>query len=731
MDQAIYISSPSEAGQDDETLPFLEDYNLPALDDEWLASFNADAFRGDALDRPSKRQRVRGLDDAALEQSSFDLLDSLAPNTLHDPQDRTPNPSATDERAQLLLQILEMFPGISHTYVQDLIAHHTASHRLDADLGAINVGFELAIAKDAIYEEILEQASYPKEDSAKSKRKRDESEEDEGWDSDKSDVAKAHGYGHAAAILLGNEFQHIPMSHIKSVLVTKKRLYHTYVELYSDEHFTESPDRRYKGLKGQRSIDSRKIPAFQQILQRELKAAKKHVEKLRNTQRMKQDEEEAEKANEEEHIRTGNLIECQCCYSDVPMNRSIPCEGDELHFFCFSCIRRSADNQIGIMKYTLQCFDVSGCQASFARSELKAVLGPSIMEKLDSLQQEDEIRKAELDGLEDCPFCSYKAVLPPVEEDKEFRCENSSCKVVSCRLCKQKSHIPKTCQENRKDTGLSERHQVEEAMSQALIRRCPKCQVQIIKESGCNKMQCTKCHTLMCYVCQKDITKESYRHFGRGCRQDDAQNRDDQEVKRAEQAAIDKILKENPDITEKQIRVGHQKPQSNRPPPPDPRIAWQARGAQQPQVMRAAARVRRGNVALPHHHHHEAQHGVYHQARPPAPTQVPVQNGMYAPYNDLFQSLGQPAQGFQPVNLGYQRGNLAAQAAAPRIQNAPPQFHNYNNPAAMAAQNYRNVPVIDPNAAFQPAGGIGQLPQNGALQGQDYRAMFYPHYGPF
>lgn len=275
----------------------------------------------------------------------------------------------------------------------------------------------------------------------------------------------------------------------------------------------------------------------------------------------KKDEEEAEKANEEEHTRTGNLIECQCCYSDVPANRCLPCEGTEIHFFCFTCIRKSADTQIGLMKYTLLCFDVSGCQAPFARTDLKEVLGSLTMDKLDSMEQEDEIRKAGLEGLEDCPFCSFKAVLPPVEEDREFRCENSSCLVTSCRLCKEKSHIPMTCEESRKDKGLSERHQVEEAMSKALIRKCPKCQVQIVKEFGCNKMTCTKCRTLMCYICRKDITKDSYRHFKPGgCPQDDM-NTQDREIQRAERTAIDKILAENPGITEEQIRVGHVKSQ--------------------------------------------------------------------------------------------------------------------------------------------------------------------------
>jgi TRIAD3 protein (E3 ubiquitin-protein ligase RNF216) len=43
---------------------------------------------------------------------------------------------------------------------------------------------------------------------------------------------------------------------------------------------------------------------------------------------------------------------------------------------------------------------------------------------------------------------------------------------VSCRLCREKSHIPLTCQEYAKENRLSVRHTVEEAMTEALVRKC-------------------------------------------------------------------------------------------------------------------------------------------------------------------------------------------------------------------------------------------------------------------
>lgn len=283
------------------------------------------------------------------------------------------------------------------------------------------------------------------------------------------------------------------------------------------------------------------------------------------------------------------MVECQCCYTDAPANRTVPCEGEELHFFCFSCIRMSAETQVGLMKHEMQCFDTGGCKAGFARPVLREALGASLMDKLESLQQQDEITQAGLDGLEGCPFCEFKAICQPVEENREFRCANPDCEMISCRLCKDETHIPKTCQEAKREKGVSERHLVEEAMSGALIRTCPTCGVKLIKEVGCNKMRCSNCKCLMCYTCKKDITKEGYHHFetrrsARGCQvYDDNPTLEAQKVTQAEKTAIEQIRAENPNFSQEDLRINRptdnarprveiRRPRPYRPPAPPPRL---------------------------------------------------------------------------------------------------------------------------------------------------------------
>ena len=258
----------------------------------------------------------------------------------------------------------------------------------------------------------------------------------------------------------------------------------------------------------------------------------------------------------EEHVKIGAIVKCQCCFHDAPTNRAIRCEGDSIHSFCYRCIKRNAEDQIGLMRYEMKCIDTSDCTAGYSRESLVTAIGLSMMAKLDSLQQQDDIMKANLDDLEDCPFCEFKAIYPPPEEDREFRCLNPDCEKVSCRLCKGETHIPKSCKEV---AVVPERRLVEEAMTAALVRTCPKCNAKIVKESGCNSVRCTNCHPTMCYICQQDITSVGYEHFKEGsggCQvYDRGVDRQQEEINHAQQIAIQKITAENPRLNQEELRV--------------------------------------------------------------------------------------------------------------------------------------------------------------------------------
>lgn len=92
--------------------------------------------------------------------------------------------------------------------------------------------------------------------------------------------------------------------------------------------------------------------------------------------------------------------------------------------------------------------------------------------------QDREIRQAGVEHLESCPFCPFKMI---VDTDKVqnplIPCQNmrGGCGKVSCRECRREDHHPRTCEEEARRVA-NPRVAVEEAMSEALLRKCPGCE---------------------------------------------------------------------------------------------------------------------------------------------------------------------------------------------------------------------------------------------------------------
>ncbi|KAI1377690.1 hypothetical protein F4677DRAFT_415258 [Hypoxylon crocopeplum] len=108
----------------------------------------------------------------------------------------------------------------------------------------------------------------------------------------------------------------------------------------------------------------------------------------------------------------------------------------------------------------------------------------------------------------------------------KFTCQNPACARPSCLSCSKAWVDIHVCHES---SLVALRTQVEQAMSMAIKRVCPRCNTSFVKTAGCNKLTCP-CGYKMCYVCRKDIgsLNEGYQHFcqhfrpegdGRRCRE--------------------------------------------------------------------------------------------------------------------------------------------------------------------------------------------------------------------
>ena len=278
----------------------------------------------------------------------------------------------------------------------------------------------------------------------------------------------------------------------------------------------------------------------------------------------------AERENEESARALGTISECGCCFSEYPLNRMVHCSNEgSIHFFCRECAKRNAETEIGQGKYVLVCMSMDGCSAGFDREQRDLFMDANLKIALERIETEHNLRMAGIENLESCPFCPYAAEYPPISEERIFRCVHPDCGLESCRLCNKISHIPKTCKEFAKESGAdSHRRRLEDAMSEALVRKCNKCKTPFIKMDGCNKITCTKCRNIQCYICSQDCLHTphggTYAHFNdpsRGGKEgqcqlfDNTEQRHQEAVEAAQKEAMAKIQAEHPEYTEDELKA--------------------------------------------------------------------------------------------------------------------------------------------------------------------------------
>ena len=478
-------------------------------------------------------------------------------------------PSEMDQKC--LHQILEVLPDLDHNFA---LAKITDFNVL---ISQLNDNAQDYPAMTHIVSQILEKGDYPKESTKMSTK----SSQDASLDGTgitikyKKSATKNGSYLKDAIMLLAVVFGHIPTHYIAAVVTEKQSIFESYIHLTEAEstYYTHEAH-PYTRLRQPRKTLEKKYQIrhsweqrdTEQYLQmvNELQAAKQHTarQELRQENLKKTDEVEA--TNLEIHRASGSLVQCQCCFDDeVPINRTVSCEGDNIHFYCSSCIVSHADNQIGLMRYEMNCMHTDGCTAPLSTAGIAQAVPLKTFDRLALNQQQAEISAAGIEGLEQCPFCDFKAICEPMEQNCIFDCQNLDCGRTTCRRCKEDAHVPKTCKENKNDRGLSARHLVEEARTEAVTRPCPKCGVKIVKELGCNKMVCTQCRTTMCYICKANISDPQhggYHHFhrpGAKCKlQDDpGADRHEQEADEAEKEAIKKAKADNAELDEEELQI--------------------------------------------------------------------------------------------------------------------------------------------------------------------------------
>ncbi|KAK9488997.1 hypothetical protein V1527DRAFT_456833 [Lipomyces starkeyi] len=492
-------------------------------------------------------------------QNDTNVVPTVLFNSISDHQESVPDsplPPLLVEteysRAKLESEILAMFPEICRDFLQKLVGP------MATDFGP-NKLQKTVLA-------ILENPNYPRYKSTSSSATTS-------TEADKTtgNVSNAE-YLIAVKSALRHEFRTMPVKVIdECVHKNKLSLSEAYKALYQIARYfmgdtsTLPSKPSFRPLRTARSakveMDTLLDLKFGQQVIQDLDAVKEQFRVERLEEAEKRDKEFAARLAEKEAEELGLTMTCGCCFGDYADFEISQCS--EGHLFCQACIQRQIENIIGLKQYKLKCIEVGGCEGVFVKSEIKRFMPEKLLEILDKNQQQAELLESGLE-LDQCPLCEF-AICIENEDEKEFRCQNPECLAVTCRKCGKKSHIPQSCveyeRELAKDDGLTARHQVEEAMTQALLRHCTRCRQRFFKEDGCNKMTCSNCHNTMCYVCNEPII--GYDHFsqsrsyssGKCPLYDDTKKRHQEEIARAENAAKQQVLRENTKLYEEDVAI--------------------------------------------------------------------------------------------------------------------------------------------------------------------------------
>lgn len=357
--------------------------------------------------------------------------------------------------------VAQLFPGLCEEYLA-------------------RIGNELGWVQDAVVNLILDQVEYPKQRTAK-KRKADDAELDpaeEFGDPKKRFEGKNRrfqvDYGRAARDLLKHDFPEAYARHVDLVFSENYDcLYASYQELHScfSKHAAAPDAKRYPRKQVPGNLAKQAREQLAELAQRQNEGtvqALKEYHAVRRSCALR--DEEAENLAVAKAQRTTH--ECAICCEEVALNRTAHCPDG--HVFCRGCVRNLASSQVSVGRHGLQCMALdAGCTAVFSHEQRALCLDAKLMMALDRLEAASALAAVEIENLASCPFCPYAEECPPVEEDSEFRC--SGCAVVSCRKCKLETHLPNTCAEAAKERGISARHELEEAMTQAMMRKCNNC----------------------------------------------------------------------------------------------------------------------------------------------------------------------------------------------------------------------------------------------------------------
>jgi TRIAD3 protein (E3 ubiquitin-protein ligase RNF216) len=201
-------------------------------------------------------------------------------------------------------------------------------------------------------------------------------------------------------------------------------------------------------------------------------------------------------------------VVCECCFESFLHDDICRCSAG--HRFCQQCLVRAIETVLGEGRSEVRCLAMGGCTAAIVADDLFQKVPDKTLRRLIVAQAEAAVRESGAEPLVKCHHCGFVVIS---DRSGVFHCPE--CGSNTCTGCGRIAHEGLSCEQA---AGMGE---AEVRVSEAVVRVCPKCDAHFVKDEGCNKMECPRCHTWICYWCRKIIPKDvGYAHFWRaqtGC----------------------------------------------------------------------------------------------------------------------------------------------------------------------------------------------------------------------
>ena len=199
---------------------------------------------------------------------------------------------------------------------------------------------------------------------------------------------------------------------------------------------------------------------------------------------------------------------CKICDDDITKDEELNNKCEQCNsYFCNECLYLHIKELIKNGNYALYCPE---CKNIYTKNKIEQIFSLSKDKELNNLKillEKNNTKEIILSNPElmFCPIVNCNGFAKK-NNDKDYNICNMGHKF--CNKCGEKYHENEKCKEEENIDKL-----FEEYSRRYNLKNCPYCHIVVIKNGGCNHMNCKYCGKHWCWLCN-EIFNSKEEHYG-------------------------------------------------------------------------------------------------------------------------------------------------------------------------------------------------------------------------